>query len=67
MDEKEFISKLIYNVVDYMYCDNCRYNDDNGNACEGCHRKYNKWAISKYVCDYLAEVILGHLGVHTDD
>ena len=45
------IADIIYKEIDYMYCDNCRYNDEflaNGyDPCEDCHRKYNGWGISR--------------------
>lgn len=48
------IADIIYRELNYMYCDNCRYNnhtpleDENGdNPCEDCHRKYNGWGISR--------------------
>ena len=49
------IADIIYRELNYMYCDNCRYNSEvvdldeygvNPN-CEVCHRKYNGWGISK--------------------
>ncbi len=60
METKE-ASDLIYRTIDYMYCDNCRFNseEDGSVACEDCHRKYNGWAISRNVCDWLARKICG--------
>ena len=57
---KEEISNLIYEYIDYMYCDNCRYNFEIPDTCncDDCHRKYVKWAVSRYDCDLLAERIL---------
>lgn len=57
---KEEASKLIYNELDYAYCDNCRNSESEGynDNCDECHRKYNNWAVSKEVCDELAEKIL---------
>lgn len=56
---KEEASKLIYNELNYAYCDNCRRADEDEHNCYDCHRKYNNWAVSKEVCDELAEKILG--------
>ena len=61
--EKE-ISDLIYETLDYMYCDNCRYNteeieDEGDYPCEDCYRKYNNWAVSRSTCDSLAQRICG--------
>lgn len=42
---KEEISNLIYEYINYMYCDNC-------------HRKYVNLAVSRYDCDLLAGRIL---------
>ena len=38
---KEEISNLIYEYIDYMYCDNCRYNFEIPDTCncDDCHRK----------------------------
>lgn len=61
---KQLISDLIYEELDYMYCDNCRYDtelhDDgySGFPCEDCHRKYNGWAVSRAQADALAEAIV---------
>ena len=57
---KEEISNLIYEYIDYMYCDNCRYNFEIPDTCncDDCHRKYVNWAVSRYDCELLAERIL---------
>ena len=47
------IADIIYENLYYMYCDNCRYNDEiledenSYDPCEDCHRKYNGWGISR--------------------
>ena len=57
MDESR-ISDLIYDRLNYMYCDNCRYNSEiPGDGCEDCHRKNNGWAISRNMADYIAALI----------
>lgn len=62
MSKKESVSNLIYDYVDYMYCDNCRFNhelmEESESACEDCHRKYNGWGISRGVADTISEKIL---------
>ena len=48
-DVQNDIAKIIYNNLNYMYCDNCRFNneikesDSNEWNCDECHRKYNGW------------------------
>lgn len=56
---KDIISEVLYNNINYMYCDNCRYNSEitDDSACDYCHRKYNGWAISKSLSDRLADHI----------
>lgn len=61
------ISDIIYDQLNYMYCDNCRFNSElnreqfekeNGYwGCEDCHRKYNGWGISRFECNSLARKI----------
>lgn len=60
MDNKRRISDLIYENLDYMYCDNCRYfiEMDDDLPCEDCHRKYNGWAVSRAEADRISELIL---------
>ena len=58
MNEQK-IANLIYDYIDYMYCDNCRYNyeQDGEDACEDCHRKNNGWGISMLVSQNIAREI----------
>lgn len=68
IEKKQMIAGFIYNKLNYMYCDNCRFDSEidrkkyeelNGYwACEDCHRKYNGWGISKAVADSLAKEII---------
>lgn len=57
------IADIIYKELNYMYCDNCRYNselktDEYGNSgCEDCHRKYNGWGISKAEAERIENII----------
>lgn len=68
MTEKEqVIANLIYDDLNYMYCDNCRFSVEISEeesierfgywGCEDCHRKYNGWGISKSNAEYLAKKI----------
>jgi ribosomal protein L37AE/L43A len=46
------IADIIYEELDYMYCDNCRYQKNSEDKygmdhCDDCHRKYNGWGVSK--------------------
>lgn len=61
---KEAISKLIYKTLNYAYCDNCKFADNNdfNFCCEDCHRKNNNWAVARYTCDELAEKIINLRG-----
>lgn len=50
-ERKNAIATMIYESLDYMYCDNCRFGSEIKEAdceegmygCEDCHRKYNGW------------------------
>lgn len=63
------IANLLYNNLDYMYCNNCRFGKEISEedcteesgityGCEDCHRKYNGWGISKGVSLKLAKNIV---------
>lgn len=67
-EQEQKIAELIYNDLDYMYCDNCRFGfeiseedctDESGISygCEDCHRKYNGWGISKAASENLVRKI----------
>jgi len=66
-ETQEKISDLLYNNLNYMYCDNCRFDSEISEeesekkygywGCENCHRKYNRWGISRGECDRLAKII----------
>jgi hypothetical protein len=55
------ISKIIYEELSYIYCDNCRhvyaYKNEEIDPCEECHRKYMQWEISESFCNAIAERI----------
>lgn len=67
---EEKISDFLFKELDYVYCFNCKYNDDNTrfssepdsdwtyDHCEGCYRKNINWEISKNECYRLAHKIL---------
>lgn len=66
-ETQQQISDLLYEKLDYMYCDNCRFSSEISEeeslekygywGCEDCHRKYNGWGISQAECDRLARII----------
>lgn len=66
-NKEDKISQIIYDSLGYMYCDNCRYNnefnremaikDEDYDPCDDCHRKYNGWAVSKETCDDITRKI----------
>lgn len=70
--QEQTISDLLYESLDYMYCDNCRFNFEISEeeaikeygywGCEDCHRKYNGWGISRNACDILVEKISKIIG-----
>lgn len=66
--KKENIAQIIYKNLDYMYCDNCRFNseikenDSDEWGCDDCHRKYNGWGISMQTSKRIAKEILEYIG-----
>ena len=66
-DKEDDIAKIIYNKLNYMYCDNCRCNseiekDSDEYGCEDCHRKYNGLGISMQTSKRIAKEILENIG-----
>lgn len=66
-DKEDDIAKIIYNNLNYMYCDNCRCNseiekDSYEYGCDDCHRKYNGWGISMQTSKRIAKEILESIG-----
>lgn len=66
-DKEDDIVKIIYNNLNYMYCDNCRCNseiekDSYEYGCDDCHRKYNGWGISMQTSKRIAKEILENIG-----
>ena len=57
------IADIIYEELDYMYCDNCRYRIDSIDEygfdhCDDCHRKYNGWGVSKETAERIEKQCL---------
>ena len=66
-DKEDDIAKIIYNNLNYMYCDNCRCNseiekDSYEYGCDDCHRKYNGLGISMQTSKRIAKEILENIG-----
>ena len=65
-EKKNEISTIIYENLDYMYCNNCRFDseikkedcEEGMYHCEDCHRKYNGWGISMKEANKLAKQIM---------
>lgn len=56
------VKELIFDRLDYVYCHNCRFCDDD-TRCEDCHRRSMNWKISEDTAESLAkeiyEIIIG--------
>ena len=60
------ISDLIYEALNHMYCDNCRYDSELNSddvpyaedRCDNCRRKETGWAVSRAAADSLANRII---------
>lgn len=67
-DAQNDIANIIYNALDHMYCDNCRFSseikesDSDEWSCDECHRKYNGWGVSMQESNRIAKEILKQLG-----
>lgn len=66
-DKEDDVAKIIYDNLNYMYCDNCRCNseiekDSYEYGCDDCHRKYNGWGISMQTSKRIAKEILESIG-----
>nr|DAL18230.1 MAG TPA_asm: TFIIB zinc-binding [Caudoviricetes sp.] len=67
-DSQNDIANIIYNALDHMYCDNCRFSseikesDSDEWSCDECHRKYNEWGVSMQESNRIAKEILKQLG-----
>ena len=67
-DKEDDVAKIIYDNLNYMYCDNCRFDseikeeDSDEWGCDDCHRKYNGWGISMQESKRIAKEILKSVG-----
>lgn len=66
-DKEDDVAKIIYDNLNYMYCDNCRCNSEIEKesyeyGCDDCHRKYNGWGISMQTSKRIAKEILDSIG-----
>lgn len=66
-DKEDDVAKIIYDNLNYMYCDNCRCNSEIEKnsyeyGCDDCHRKYNGWGISMQTSKRIAKEILESIG-----
>lgn len=57
MTNKEKISKIIYDCLGYIYCNNCR-NDGDEEVCQWCNRKAMEWEISEECAEEIADAII---------
>ena len=60
MNNKEKIIDILTSELNYCYCDNCKYTDEQYEYryCMDCHRKYQNWALSPGTAEELADRIL---------
>ena len=59
MKSKEEIIEILKREFGYIYCYNCKYEqeDSESDSCEWCHRKYMNWSISDSAAEEIAEEI----------
>ena len=64
---KSKISKILFEELDYIYCDNCRFANEEydytqegytSSPCEDCYRKMMKWEISEQFAFKITNKIL---------
>lgn len=59
---KKDISNLIYERLNFSWCRNCRYKEEeiNFNLCRECSLRYDhsSWGVSRNECDILADEII---------
>lgn len=53
---KPSIESIIEEELSYIYCHNCKYND-NEEKCDDCNRKKMEWSISKETAISIANKI----------
>ena len=57
MDNKDKIMNILLEEFKYIYCDSCKFQDDE-EQCEGCHRKYFNWSLSSETAANIAAKII---------
>ena len=55
---KDKIAQFIYDYLDWAYCDDCRYNFEDSEKCDCCHRKSINWELSKETAGVIADKIM---------
>lgn len=55
---RDKIAQVIYDYLDWAYCDNCRYGSELPEKCDCCHRKSINWEISKETAEVIADRIM---------
>jgi len=74
MTQKEKIAEILYNELDYIYCNTCKYTQITREeaeekfdyyGCDDCYRKYMGWEISKNYAEEIAEEIINELNKKT--
>lgn len=55
---KDKIAQFIYDYLDWAYCDDCRYNFEDSETCDCCHRKSINWGLSKETAGVIADKIM---------
>ena len=56
MSKKEELIEFIHGELDYIYCYNCKHQNDCEN--DECHRKYMGWQVSDEVVDRIVEIAM---------
>lgn len=55
------IADVLYEELQWVYCDSCRWCNEDGNKCEECHRKSMKWSMSNETSQYLAKRVISKI------
>lgn len=56
---RDKIVQFIYNSLDWVCCNNCRYSDfARNNTCKYCHRQNIDWRISKTMAEEITDGIM---------
>jgi len=59
MTIKSQIKNILLKNLQYIDCDNCKYQYTNN--CDECHRKYISWSLSSKTADKIAEDIIAEI------